>query len=286
MKWQDTVISFLVQYGFQIVGALLIIIAGWIVAAWTARLLSNNLKRFNLEPPVHTLIVRVGRLLIILMALLVAVQQLGVQIAPIIAGIGVAGVGIGLAMQGVLSNLVAGLTIIFTKPYRVGEYIEIHGEAGQVANIELFTTVLVHADKSRVVIPNRKIVGEILHNYGKMRQLQLIIGVAYDSDLQLAAATLRQVINDNPLVLRDPAPDLGIHRLADSAIEFCLRPWVAVPDYLRAEDDLLEACVVALRKAAITIPFPQRDLHLITAPGLSSSSSSSSTPAAIPLRSA
>ncbi len=279
MDWQNELINFFVVYGVQIVAALVILIIGFLISRYAANLFGRSLKRFNLEPPVHKLLVRIVWLIGMLMTLLVAIEKVGVQIAPIIAGIGVAGVGVGLAMQGVLSNLVAGLTIIFTKPYRVGEYIEIHGEAGEVAAIELFTTILVHPDRSRVVIPNRKIIGEILHNHGKMRQLNLTVGVAYDSDLELAMTTLRRVLADNPRVLKDPAPDMGVATLADSAIEISLRPWVAVADYLRAEDELLEAIVVAFRQAGITIPFPQRDLHLVGAPAAFATPTSALRPA-------
>src|ERR1039457_5005198 len=135
-----------------------------------------------------------------------------------IAGISVAGVGVGLALQGVLGNLVAGLTIIFTKPFRVGEWVEIAGVAGQVKTIELFTTTLLHTDMSRVVIPNRKIIGDILHNYGGIRQLDLSVGVAYGTDLNDATAIVRRVLTGNPRVLKEPVPVVGETMLADSSI--------------------------------------------------------------------
>src|ERR1700693_1964314 len=125
------------------------------------------------------------------------------ELLPLIAGIGVAGAGIALAMQGVLSNMVAGLTIIFTRPFRVGEYIHIAGVEGSVETIHLFSTTLSHADLSRVVIPNRKIVGEILHNYGQIRQVEVVVGVAYDTDLSRAVAAIREVLEGNPRVLKD-----------------------------------------------------------------------------------
>ena len=125
----------------------------------------------------RTLFVRVARIVILLMVLVVALDKFGFQIAPLVAGIGVAGIGIGFALQGVLGNVVAGLSIIFTKPFRVGEYVEVAGVHGDVSAIELFSTTLVHPDRSRIVIPNRKIVGEILHNFGAMRQLALTVQV-------------------------------------------------------------------------------------------------------------
>src|SRR5664279_2282854 len=163
---KNTIIDFLTVYGFQIIGALIILTIGLIIAWWLGRVLGQWLETKRVEPPIVMLAVRVILLLVFLVALLQSLDKLSVPIGPMLAGIGVAGVGIGLALQGVLGNLVAGLTIIFTKPFRVGEYIEIANVQGQVKTIELFTTTLLHADRSRVVIPNRKIVGEILHNYG------------------------------------------------------------------------------------------------------------------------
>src|SRR5207247_7153813 len=127
-----------------------------------------------------------------------------------VAGIGVAGVGVGLALQGVLGNLVAGLTIILTKPFRVGEFIEIHGAQGQVTLIELFSTVLTHPDLSRVIVPNRKIVGEILHNYGEIRQLHLKLPVAYNANLPEMIEWVSKIVEAHPRVLRTPRPLIGI----------------------------------------------------------------------------
>src|SRR5438552_11938704 len=170
---KNHIIKFLTDYGFQIIGALIILVLGGMVARWVGRVAGSFFEKKGVELPMRTLAVRVIRLLVFGLAVVLALEKFGVPIAPMVAGIGVAGVGIGLAMQGVLSNIVAGLTIIFTKPFRVGEYIEMLGTHGQVASIELFSTTLLHPDRSRIVIPNRKIVGEILHNYGTVRQLDI-----------------------------------------------------------------------------------------------------------------
>ena len=168
---RSNVFRFLTEYGFQIIGAIIILAISALIARTVGRVTGQWLAKKHVEPPLCSLVVRVLRLLIFGLGLVLALEKCGVPIAPMVAGIGVAGVGIGLATQGVLSNVVAGLTIIFTKPFRVGEYIELAGVHGQVVTIELFSTVLLHADRSRVVIPNRKVVGEILHNYGVIRQL-------------------------------------------------------------------------------------------------------------------
>jgi small conductance mechanosensitive channel len=266
VTWKDTVVDFLIRYGFQILGAFIILAIGALVARWLGKLTDRWLQKQKLEPPICLLIVRVVKLLVFALAGILALDKFGVQIAPLIAGIGVAGVGIGLAMQGVLGNLVAGLTIIFTKPYRVGEYIELLGVYGQVTNIELFTTTLLHSDQSRVVIPNRKIVGEIMHNYGKIRQLDLNVDVAYNSDLDQALRIVRAILAANPLVLKEPAPVVGINALEASSINIAVKPWVAVSDYTVAQLEIYQAVVDRFRASRIDIPFPQREVRLLNQP--------------------
>lgn len=265
-KWQDAIIAFLIKYGFQILGAGIILVVGLLVARAAGRWFDKWLGKYRLEPPIRALLVRVCRLLIVALVLIIVLDQLGVQITPLIAGIGVAGVGVGLAMQGVLGNLMAGLTLIFTRPFRVGEYIELLGVYGQVTNIELFSTRLQHADKSIVTIPNRKIIGEILHNYGTMHQLDLNVGVAYGSDISKALATLREILECNPRVRKDPPPLIGIEALGDSAINITVRPWVNVPDYTAAQLELYQAIIEKFRAAGISIPFPQREVRLLGEP--------------------
>jgi small conductance mechanosensitive channel len=210
------------------------------------------------------LAVRVVRLLIFLVALLQALEKLSVPIGPALAGIGVAGVGIGLAMQSVLGNLVAGLSIIFTKPFRVGEWIEIAGVSGQVKTIELFSTTLLHTDLSRIVVPNRKIIGEVLHNYGGIRQLDLSVGVAYGTNLNDATAIVRRVLSANPRVLKEPVPIVGVTLLADSSINLAIRPWTKVDDYIPAQVEINQAVAEQLRAANISIPFPQREVRMLS----------------------
>jgi small conductance mechanosensitive channel len=172
-------------------------------------------------------------------------------------------VGVGLAMQGVLGDLVAGLTIIFTKPFRAGEYIEIVGVSGEVQTIELLTTTLIQTDQSRVVIPNRKIVGEILHNSGHMRQLDLTVGVAYGTNVEQALAIVGDVLKANPRVLKEPTPRLGIAALADSSVNLFVKPWVRVADYNPASAEIYQAILQQFRANRIEIPFPQREVRLL-----------------------
>ena len=259
-------VDFLTDYGFQIIGALIILVIGCVIAWWIGRVFKKWLEGKNVEPPICMLAVRVTRLLVFGLALVLALDKCGVPIAPMVAGIGVAGVGIGLALQGVLGNLMAGLTIIFTKPYRFGEYIEIAGVQGQVTNIELFSTTLLHADQSRVVIPNRKIVGEILHNYGHIRQLDLSVGVAYGTNLNNALIIVRDVLARNTRVLKEPAPAVGVTMLADSSINIALKPWTSVADYAAAQTEIYQDIIDQFRTNNVQIPFPQREVRMLNHP--------------------
>src|ERR1019366_1582874 len=235
------VIAFLTDYGFNIIGAAIILVIGMVIAWWIGRALREWLESKQVEPPIVMLAVRVVRLLVFLVALLQALEALKVPTGPALAGIGVAGVGVGLALQGVLGNLVAGLTIIFTKPFRVGEYIEIVGVSGEVKQIELFSTMLLHSDMSRVMIPNQKLVGEILHNYGQIRQLDLGVGVGYGTDMDSALKIIRDILAASPRALKDPAPFVGISALGDFSIQIMIKPWTKVADYIPAQVEIYEA---------------------------------------------
>jgi len=258
-----TVIDLAIKFGPKVFVAIVIIIAGVFVGRWVGKAVSRGLRPLELEPPVRDLLVRIVRILVLGMFGIMALQNLGVELLPLIAGLGVAGAGIALAMQGVLSNVVAGLTIIFTKPFRVGEYISIVGVEGGVENIGMFKTTLNHPDMSKVVIPNRKIVGEILHNYGKIRQLDIRVGVAYDTDLNTAIAAIGEILQNNPRVLNEPKAGIGVSVLADSSINISVKPWVNVADYGPAGGEINKAIVETFRGRNIVIPFPQREIRML-----------------------
>jgi small conductance mechanosensitive channel len=257
------VIDLAIRFGPKVLVAILVLVAGAFIGGWLARASERALSRMQLEPPVRLLLVRLLRVLVFVLFFILALQNLGVELLPLIAGLSVAGAGIALATQGVLSNLVAGLTIIFTKPYRVGDYIEIVGVNGQVQQITMFSTTLLHPDRSKVVIPNRKIVGEILHNYGQIRQAEVIFGVGYEVELASTLAGLRELVGSNSRVLRDPAPVVQVISLADSAVRIAVRSWVAVADFSPAIDELSRAIVEDCRRRGISIPFPQREVRLL-----------------------
>ena len=264
---QDKIINYLIDNGPKLLGAVLIVLAGFLAARWSGQLVMRWLMKRDLEPPVRMLITRLAKLFVLAFALVIALGTMGVNMMAAVTGIGVAGVGVSLAMQGVLSNLVAGLTIIFTKPFRVGEYVEMVGVQGQVEMIELFTTTLTHPDRSKVVIPNRKIVGEVLHNYGTIRQLDLSVGVAYSTDVPETVAMVRDILKQNPRVLKDMTPGVGVSTLADSSINIAIKPWVKVSDYGAAGPEIYQAILDRFRGKGVEIPFPQREVRVLNGAG-------------------
>jgi small conductance mechanosensitive channel len=260
---KHTVIDLALQFGPKALVALVLIAAGAFASQWAGTLADRGLAKFRLELPVRHLLVRVVRIFVVGLFTIMALQNLGVELLPLIAGLGVAGAGVALAMQGVLGNMVAGLTVIFTKPFGVGEYISIAGEEGQVEKVGLFTTVLSHPDLSLVIIPNRKIVGEILHNYGKIRQVQVIVGVAHDTDLDQALSTVGDVLHYNPRTLKDPAPVIAVSLLAPSSIDIAVKPWVNVADYGPAGGEIAKAIVETFRRKNIVMPVPQHEVRML-----------------------
>ena len=260
---KQTVVDLSIRYGPKVFIAVTILVIGFFVARWVGTITQRSLAKLNMEPPVRTLLLRLIRLIVMALFVLMALTNLEVNLLPLIAGLSVAGAGIALAMQGVLGNLAAGLTILFTKPFRVGEYIQLSGVEGQVTTIELFATTLLHADRSRVVIPNRKIVGEILHNYGIIRQLELSVGVAYGTNLNDALLAISQVLKANARVLKEIEPVVGISMLGNSSIDIAIKPWVGIADFGPAAAEIYQAVVLQFRERRIDIPFPQREVRLL-----------------------
>ena len=262
---RTTTIDLALKFGPKVLAAAIILAIGFFFGRWIAKWLDKALLHIEMEPPVRQLLVRIGRIAVLGLFAVMALQNLGVELLPLIAGLGIAGAGVALAMQGLLGNLFAGLTIILTKPFRVGEYIGIVGEEGAVDTISLFQTTLTHPDRSRIVIPNRKIVGEILHNYGNIRQLDVSVGVAYDTDINVALSLIQDVLRTSPRVIQDLTPVIGVSLLADSSVNIAIKPWVAVTDFGAAAREVNKVVLETFRARGIAIPFPQREIRMLGA---------------------
>ena len=237
------------QLGPKVLVAVSMLLAGYLTGRWLGRITGRKLRRYELEPPVRALLETATRLLVFGLFIIMALQNLGVELLPLIAGLGVAGAAIALAMISPCTSRLCtrGLMIIISKPFRVGDYISIVHEHGQVLDIRLGSTTLGHADLSRVVIPNRKIAGEILHNYGKIRQLAIEVTVPYETDVSDALDVARAVLRASSRVLKDPEPVVGVAKLADTGITLSITPWVAVHDYGAAHGEINHAILEAFR---------------------------------------
>ena len=260
---QRTAIDLGLQFGPKLVVALLIVAAGVYAGRWVSRATDGMFGKIGLDLTLRLLLKRIVRVAVVALFAIMALQNLGVELLPLLAGLGLAGAGVALGMQGILGNLAAGLTIIFTRPFLVGEYISIAKEEGVVDEIRLFNTVLTHTDHSRIVIPNRKIVGEILHNFGVLRQLDVGVGVAYDTDIARALELVRALLAQNPKVLQEPQPVISVLALADSHVQMAVRPWTSVANFNEVSSDVTQAVLAAFRANGISMPVPQREVRLI-----------------------
>jgi small conductance mechanosensitive channel len=251
---KSTLVDLAIKFGPKVVVAILILVVGIYAGRALGRMFNRTLGRFQLDAPVRILLVRLVHVLVFALFVIMALQNLGIELLPLIAGLGVAGAGVALAMQGVLGNMVAGLTIIFTHPFRVGEYIAIVGVEGRVESIELFSTRLSHTDCSIVVVPNRKIVGEILHNYGQIRQLNLSVSIARARDVDTALAAVQAAVDASPMLLKEPKPVIGVTKLGTGAITIAIAPWAKVVDYVTASGELNHAVVERLAASGVQYP--------------------------------
>jgi small conductance mechanosensitive channel len=259
----DTLVDLAIRFGPRLLTALVILAVGFGVSRWVSRWMAAALSRRDLEPPIRLLITRLVGAACLGLFVIMALQNLGVELLPLIAGLGVAGAGLALATQGVLSNVVAGLSIIFSKPFRVGEYIAIAGVEGVVETITLFNTSLAHVDRSLVIVPNRKIVGEILHNYGRIRQLDVSVTVAQGADLGTPLRLIHAVLEANPRVLRDPQAVVQPSQLGESSVSIAVKPWVLVQDQGAASGEVYAAVLETFREHDIAIPVARREVRLI-----------------------
>jgi small conductance mechanosensitive channel len=266
-KFADIASEFVVNYGFQMLGAILILILGWFVAKWIAGLVLKLCQRANLDITLSKFFADITKGLVLVFVVIIAMGKFGITIAPFIAALGAVAFGGTLALQGPLSNYGAGLTIILTRPFIVGDTIKIQGVIGIVEEVKLAYTQLSTEDGEMITIPNKLIVGEILHNSNANLVIEASIGVAYDSDINKAIELVKEVLTGNAQVVEEPAPQVGIQRFADSAIELGYRYWVPTREYYQTLYEVNGLILSRLNEANIVIPYPQQDVHIINQSG-------------------
>ncbi|MGD8118257.1 small-conductance mechanosensitive channel MscS [Vibrio sp. TRT 29B02] len=263
-KWLTSNSDLLVQYGVNIISAVLILFIGNIIVKAVANSVSKVLEKKNMDKAVVEFVHGLVRYLLFVIVLIAALGRVGVQTASVVAVIGAAGLAIGLALQGSLSNFAAGVLIVAFRPFKSGDYVEIGGVAGSVEAIQIFQTVLKTPDNKMVVVPNSGVIGSPITNYSRheTRRVDLVIGVSYKSDLKQTKQVIREVLEKDARILKDPDMTIGVLALADSSVNFVVRPWCKTEDYWSVYFDSMQAIKEALDEAGIEIPFPQMDVHL------------------------
>ncbi len=254
----------LTTYGLRVAGAVLVLLVGRALSRWARRSTAAGLKRAQVDA---TLIPFISGMVFTLAMVFVVVAVLGlfgIPTASFIAVLGAAGLAVGLAMQGTLSNFAAGVMLLIFRPFKVGDFVEVGGTVGTVREIGIFATQLNTPDNVRVVISNSSVHGNKISNYtaNETRRVDLTIGVGYDDDLEAARRAIQDVVASHPLVLEVPAPQVEVAELGDSSVNFVVRPWAATADYWRVHFDVTQRCKEKLEAAGCSIPFPQRDVHL------------------------
>lgn len=256
--------EFAIMYGIRLLAAIVIFVVG----KWIARIVSRFIEKIMIKAKVDlTLtgfvrnIIYVGLMAFVIIA---ALNKLGIQTTSIVAIIGAAGLAIGLALQGSLANFAAGVLIILFKPFKVGDFIQAGGTMGTVAEIQIFTTMLNAPDNRKEIIPNAQVTGGNITNFSAIekRRVDMVFGISYEDSMKTAKEVLLEIVTNDERVLKDPAPVVAVSELGDSSVNLVCRPWVKPADYWGVYFDVLEKGKEALEAAGLTIPFPQRDVHI------------------------
>lgn len=256
-------IEFLVTYSFQILGAIIILIIGIIVARWVSRLVIGLCEKNNMDVVLAKFLGSAVKITVIVFVLIVALGKFGISIAPFIAAIGALAFGASFALQGPLSNYGAGLMIIITRPFTIGNTITIKEFSGVVEDITLSYTTLSTEDGEKITIPNKHIVGEVLKNSFENKVIETTIGISYHDNPQKAIEVIHETLKKFPQISSEPAPQIGIQEFADSAINIGMRYWVPTKQYFKTQYEVNLAAYQVLKDAKITIPFPQHDIHIV-----------------------
>ena len=251
-------------YGLKIIAAIIILIVGRWVARGLKKFVARAMERAKVDETLVSFVGNLTYVALLAFVVIAAINQLGVQTTSFIAVLGAAGLAIGLALQGSLANFAAGVLMIIFRPFKSGDYIEGAGVAGVVEEIQIFTTQLKTPDNKAIIVPNSKMMGDNITNYSakEERRLDMVIGVGYGDDLKKVRQVIEEVLANESRVLKEPEPTIGVLELGDNSVNFAVRPWVKTEDYWGAYFDLTETIKRRFDEEGISIPFPQRDVHL------------------------
>ncbi|MEW5009830.1 MAG: mechanosensitive ion channel [Cycloclasticus sp.] len=261
---QQQIQEILTVYGLKLIAALAIFIIGKLLASLIKSGIGKAMTKAKSDPILISFTSNMVYAALLAFVIIAALGQLGIQTTSFIAILGAAGLAIGLALQGSLSNFAAGVLMIIFRPFKQGDFIEGAGVAGVVEEIHIFNTVLRTGDNKTIIIPNASLMNNNIVNYSSKptRRLDLVIGIGYDDDIKKAKNVLSELMQQEPRILKEPAPTLGLLELADSSVNFAVRPWVNSADYWGVHFDLLENIKLRFDQEGISIPYPQQDIHL------------------------
>ena len=255
-----------VDLGLNVAIAIAIFYVGKLVISLVVRALHKVMQRQEVDKTLETFVCNLVRMVLLVVVVIAAIGQIGIETTSFIAIFGAAGLAVGLALQGSLSNFAAGVLIVLFRPYRVGHFIEAAGINGVVEQVQILTTVLKTGDNKQVIVPNGQIMNSIITNFSAndTRRVDMVVGVSYDDDLDKVRDTIKDLVAAEDRILDEPACTIAVSALADSSVNFVVRPWVKTSDYWGVMFDLTEAIKKRFDKDGITFPFPQRDVHLHT----------------------
>ena len=263
-KYYDQGIEMLLQYGPKLLLAIVVLLIGWRVIGAVLKMIDRSMEHHNVESTLQRFLVNFSNFMLKAMLLISVASMIGVETTSLIAMLGAAGLAIGLALQGSLSNFAGGALILFFKPFKIGDVIEAQGYLGRVHEIQIFNTILVTLDNQRVIIPNGKLSNDSIKNVfaEPTRRIDITFGIGYEDDLLKAKEVLWQVIRTDDRILKDPESEVYVSAHADSSINLLVRVWVDSDNYWPVHFNLFEQVKLAFDREQITIPYPQRDVHI------------------------
>jgi small conductance mechanosensitive channel len=261
-----TVQDLAMDWGIKVLAALAIFVIGRWVAMGVRRGVRRMMEKGGIDPMIIGFVGSITYIALLAFVVIAALGQLGIQTTSFIAILGAAGLAVGLALQGSLANFAAGFLMIIFRPFKVGDFVEAAGVAGVVKDMQIFTTTMKTGDNKTIIIPNAKISGDNIINYSaeENRRVDMTVGVAYDADLSKVRDVLNDIISKEERILSDPAPQVAVAELAESSVNFIVRVWTKTEDYWGVKFDATETIKNRFDEAGIGIPFPQRDIHIVS----------------------
>ncbi|MHC4264477.1 MAG: mechanosensitive ion channel family protein [Planctomycetota bacterium] len=263
-EWTQKIYEYLTINGLQVLAAIVIFFVGRWLAKIISKLIAKAMTKAKVEITLVSFVQNLSYVALLVFVVIAVLHKLGIQTASFIAVLGAAGLAVGLALQGSLANFASGVLMLIFKPFKVGDFIEAGGSKGIVKEIQIFNTILNTPDNIRVIIPNAQVTGGNIKNYtvNGTRRVDLVIGVSYEDDLKKANQVITDVLTADERVLDNPPFTVAVSELADSSVNFVVRPWVKAVDYWDVYFDITEKIKLSLDKSGVSIPFPQRDLHI------------------------